>query len=44
MGQLLTRAKAPPGGLPRTLTALYIERNPKMIKSMTSFPYIMNSL
>jgi DDE superfamily endonuclease len=24
--------------------ALYIERNPKMVKSMTSFPYIMNSL
>ena len=24
--------------------ALYIERNPKMIKSMTSFPYIVNSL
>jgi len=24
--------------------ALYIERNPKMVKSMTSFPYIMNAL
>ena len=24
--------------------AFYIERNPKMVKSMTSFPYIMNSL
>jgi len=24
--------------------ALYIERNPEMVKSMTSFPYIMNSL
>jgi transposase len=24
--------------------ALYIERNPKMVKSMTSFPYIMSSL
>ena len=24
--------------------ALYIERNPKIVKSMTSFPYIMNSL
>jgi len=27
-----------------TEAALYIERNPKMVKSMTSFPYIMNSL
>jgi transposase len=24
--------------------ALYIERNPKMVKSITSFPYIMKSL
>jgi hypothetical protein len=24
--------------------SLYIERNPKMVKSVTSFPYIMNSL
>ena len=24
--------------------ALYIERNPQMVKSITSFPYIMNSL
>ena len=24
--------------------ALCIERNPKMVKSMTSFPYIMNAL
>jgi hypothetical protein len=24
--------------------AIYIERNPKMVKSMTSFPYIMNAL
>jgi transposase len=24
--------------------ALYIKSNPKMVKSMTSFPYIMNSL
>jgi hypothetical protein len=24
--------------------ALYIERYPNMVKSMTSFPYIMNSL
>jgi hypothetical protein len=24
--------------------AIYIECNPKMVKSMTSFPYIMNSL
>jgi hypothetical protein len=24
--------------------ALYIERNPNMVKSMTSFPYIMNAL
>jgi hypothetical protein len=24
--------------------ALYIERNPRMVKSMTSFPYIINSL
>ena len=24
--------------------ALYIERNPKMVKSMTSFPYIVDAL
>jgi hypothetical protein len=24
--------------------ALYIERNPKMVKSITSFPYIVGSM
>jgi hypothetical protein len=24
--------------------ALYMERNPEIVQSMTSFPYIMNSL
>ena len=24
--------------------ALYIERNPNMVKSMTAFPYILNAL
>ena len=26
------------------LAALYIERNPKLVKSITSFPYIAKSL
>ena len=24
--------------------AMYIERNPEMVRSMTSFPYIINAL